>query len=1095
MKSVQLVTIFVVLLFSLNIKAKAADIFDLGQPYFETILGGNYDLPTITGLAQGKDGLIWISTYEGLYRYDGYHITPVDYRSSDDEKFPPHWIRSLHISANGKLWVATASSGLYALDPTTRSYQQYQHDDNSNSISSNSINVVQSVNNGPDETNGIWIGSTKGLDYLDLKTTVFSHYGYAENAENGRKGDVISGLLIDRDGALWIGGATGINKLNEHGIIEERRFEQDSPAHLKANQQTITKIYQSSDGSIWFGSFAGGGYQITPNGTLRKLPGTGWVRDIIQIPSGDIWLSTARQGIQTYSETTGQRTGEHRHSQSSAETLDSDNAVSFMLDKSKLLWISTQGKGLSRVNTDNQFARSLSHSPSDKHSLSHNDIYAIHEMQDDTVWFSTYGKGVDIFDPRIGKIESIRPALGDKNALQEGTIKAISQTNDGSIWLGSLNSGLYKRNPGSTKLTRYTQDNANLFSNRIFRLIPESNGNLLVVTRKGINRHLVESNTFERIVDSEFKKTGSLYYKALMPGGDLWLASPENLYRLAPNAKALSRIDIPSSLQQRLNNNRILALHSHGPDSAIMITQKARFRLSLNGEVLQHQELKSDILNNVEAFPGPDGRYWGANFVFDFESGITQALGRADGVFHRIRRPMASTKTKQGTFIFGGANGITMLRPSYFSSWNYNPHLVINEIYIDGIKQKGAADKVHLPSSAQGFTVEFSALDYSDPNSIRYAYKLEGFDENWNNTDSSRRIATYTNLNPGQYTLSVTGSNRLGEWSPHKVSLKVTIDPSWYQTSLFQVAALASFLSLLYGIYALRVRHLHRKRKLLQEMVKTRTIELESSLQNLRRTKDQLVASEKHASLGRLVRGMAHEINTPIGVVGMAASVLADGIFGIIHTTTKEPLLPEQAKRIHNKAEGANSLLKKNLGRINDLIGNFKLLAGDGEHKTEAILVQGLVDNVLRSNTQKFVAAKVTVTVQDDDKLELETIPSTLFQVINELLNNALIHGYEFAPDDSIEDRKIDIQLLHHAADEHSGAKISITISDNGQGIQAELLPKIFDPFVANNTNNVGLGLHAVFNNVTQLLKGDISCISESGVGTSFQVSIPVKRS
>lgn len=1094
MKSVQFVSILLVLLFSLNAKAKTDDIFELGQPYFETILGGNYDLPTITGLAQGKDGLIWISTYEGLYRYDGYNITPVDYRSSDDEKFPPHWIRSLHITANGKLWVATASSGLYALDPTTRSYQQYQHHDDQNSISSNSINVVQSVNTSAGKTDGVWVGGTKGLDYLDLKTSLFTHYPYAENAPNSRKGDVISGLLIDRDGTLWIGGATGINKLNEQGIIEELVFEQDTPSHLRANQQTITKIYQSSDGSIWFGSFAGGGYQITPEGTLKKLSGTGWVRDIIQIPSGEIWLSTARQGIQTYSAANGQRTGEHRHSQSSAETLDSDNAVSFMLDKSKLLWISTQGKGLSRVNTGNQFARSLSHSPSDKHSLTHNDIYAIHEMQDGKVWFSTYGKGIDIFDPSIGKVEGIRPALGDTNALQEGTIKAISQTTDGSIWLGSLNSGLYKRSPGSAKLNRYTQDNAGLFSNRIFRLVPESNGDLLVITRKGINRYLTNANTFERIIDSEFKKTGSLYYKASMPNGDLWLGSPENLYHLKLNANTLKQINIPKTLQLRLNNNRILALHSYGPDAVIMITQKARFKLSLIDEVLQHQEIKSDILNNVEAFPGPDGRYWGANFVFDFESGTTQSLGRADGVFHRIRRPMASTKTKQGTFIFGGANGITMLRPSYFSSWNYNPYLVINEIYIDGIKQKGAVDQVHLSPSAQGFTVEFSALDYSDPNSIRYAYKLEGFDENWNNTDSSRRVATYTNLNPGQYTLSITGSNRLGEWSPHKVSLKVTIDPSWYQTTLFQVAALASFLSILYGIYALRVRHLHRKRKLLQKMVKTRTIELESSLQNLRRTKDQLVASEKHASLGRLVRGMAHEINTPIGVVGMAASVLADGIFGIIHTTTKEPLQPEQAKRMHTKAEGANSLLKKNLGRINDLIGNFKLLAGDGEHQTETVLVQGLVDNVLRSNTQKFVAAKVTVTIHDDDKLELETIPSTLFQVINEILNNAIIHGYETAYSEGDRDRKIDIQLLHHAADEHSGAKVSITISDNGQGIQAELLPKIFDPFVANNTSNVGLGLHAVFNNVTQLLKGDISCISESGEGTSFQLSIPVKR-
>ncbi|WP_299982788.1 sensor histidine kinase [uncultured Pseudoteredinibacter sp.] len=1062
---------------------KDADIFDLGSPYFETVLEGNYELPTITDLAQGKNGLIWIATYEGLYQYDGYQVIAAPYYNQHGEKLPNHWVRKVAIAQDGKIWMGTAASGLYVLDPSSRSYQHYSFKSNTQS-SNPSINEIIPLN-----ANEAWLGSSNGICKFHLQKGKLLNFSRNKRTTNKRElpqlsATVVSALYLDEDKEqLWIGSTAGVDRLDLKNSTIDPMFR--NVGMVKLSQQTLTKIFKSQNGNLWFGTFGKGAYRLTNSGNIEKLDSNDWIKDIIQLPNGDIWMSSARSGILIFDEQSGKHKGSHRHSQSSDASFDSNNAGAFLLDQSGLLWISTLGKGLSRINIANNFSRSLAHNPENPHSLSHNDIYAIYEDSEQQLWFSTYGKGVDVFDPSKGKIARIMPAIGQAGALQEGTIKAIAEDRDGNIWLGGLNRGLYRlknSHKPNGPLEQFTTTDG-LYSNKIFRLFPEANGDLIVLTRRGLNRFNKDKQRLDKISGSEFSITAALYYKAYMHNGDLWLGGPSALFYLAKGAKKLQKIDLKGDLAKHLKDQRILALHRQSDSEIILVSQSAWYQLTITAgtKELDAKKIPGDHFSNVESFPGPDGRYWGANFVFNFSEGKTQLLNRADGVFHRIRRPMASVKTRSGNFIFGGANGVSILKPAQYHYSQYQPPLIINRVDIDGRELLKPTAEITLAPNDHGFSVSFAALDYADPLRTRYAYRLEGYDKQWIPSDASQRLATYTNLNPGRYELHIRASNRAGEWSSNTLSIPINISAAWYETLWFKILALILIVLVIGLLFHFRVRHLQNRKRILEAEVDLRTEELRDSLDNLRRTQEQLVASEKHASLGRLVRGMAHELNTPLGVVSMAHSVISD--------CSKQSIaaLPEEASgnknKLSRKLSGAETLMHNNLERLNQLISNFKLLAGnEQEEKAKAVKIYSLIEKVVAQLQQQFIAGKVRLFIDGPEDLQAHCKENALFYVLKELLQNALEHAFEHEQPDA------EIHIEYELTDQ----ALIVKVKDNGLGLSEELLNTAFDPFVAAKAQNVGLGLHAAFNNSSQQLGGHLSCQNQER-GCSFTLQLPME--
>ncbi|MGH8106955.1 MAG: diguanylate cyclase, partial [Arenimonas sp.] len=225
------------------------------------------------------------------------------------------------------------------------------------------------------------------------------------------------------------------------------------------------------------------------------------------------------------------------------------------------------------------------------------------------------------------------------------------------------------------------------------------------------------------------------------------------------------------------------------------------------------------------------GRIWTHKFIYDPKQHSVYELNRADGIFFGTGWFRSYAKTRDGKFLYGGSQGLLIIDPARFKPWSYEPPLVATELRVSGERQslsKLSSSGITLLPEQRGFSLEFSALDFTSPRLNRYAFQLVGQDEDWVETDANLRVASYGNLWPGKYLLKIRGSNRNGVWSDKILEIPVQVLPAWWQTWWFflvcAVLAVASIIALIHA----RTTYLRSKRAELEEKVLQRTNELET---------------------------------------------------------------------------------------------------------------------------------------------------------------------------------------------------------------------------------------------------------------------------
>ncbi|CUS49481.1 MAG: two-component signal transduction system histidine kinase [Idiomarinaceae bacterium HL-53] len=281
--------------------------------------------------------------------------------------------------------------------------------------------------------------------------------------------------------------------------------------------------------------------------------------------------------------------------------------------------------------------------------------------------------------------------------------------------------------------------------------------------------------------------------------------------------------------------------------------------------------------------------------------------------------------------------------------------------------------------------------------------------------------------------------------------------------------------------------------KELEKKVAQRTAELESktlevteSLEKLQETQDLLIQNEKHAALGRLVAGIAHQINTPLGICITAASTLQSVAKDIHDKTNTGTITRSEFENAYARIDETIELMNANLSRAANLVASFKQVSVEqSEQSKRAFKLGEFINNILISLHSRVEKSGHHVQFTYKTDPEIIAPPSAITQVITQLVENALTHAFS---EDSA--GILDIYL------EQDAEEIRLVAFDNGQGIDADTLKKIFDPFFTTKSNqmNSGLGLHIVYNIVTQQLGGHIECWSEAGSGTRFTIHIPIKN-
>jgi signal transduction histidine kinase len=405
--------------------------------------------------------------------------------------------------------------------------------------------------------------------------------------------------------------------------------------------------------------------------------------------------------------------------------------------------------------------------------------------------------------------------------------------------------------------------------------------------------------------------------------------------------------------------------------------------------------------------------------------------------------------------------------------------------------------EIKLRYNQNHLTFEYVALDYTDSKRNQYKYKMEGLDKDWI-LAGNVRTANYSSLKPGKYTFRVQGSNSYGVWNTEGASVKVIITPPWWSTTLAFILYGVFAILLVGGFIQLRTWRLKKEKDELEKMVKERTHqiqeaneellqqkeEIQTTLEHLKQTQEQLIVSEKMAALGGLVAGVAHEINTPVGITITAASNLKEETEKMAKLYKENKISRAEFMEYMNASNQTVSLILSNMERTATMIQSFKQVSVDqSTEQKRTFKLKSYTEDVIRSLYPKLKKRKIHINLDIDEKLEIDSYPGAYSQIITNLVLNSITHGF-----DEKHRGKIDLKVMNE------NGELIMEYKDNGKGIPKENQKRIYDPFFTTNKKiGTGLGMHIVYNLVTQKLRGRIECISGPGEGVVFKMQIPVK--
>ena len=852
------------------------DIFDMGLPYFTTV--GKEDsvpLGIITALAQDSQGLIWIGSQKGLVKFDGYQFTTFTNDPDNPNSISGDFISALWTAPDGKVWIGTRHDGVSIYDSESNDFSRIPYNTSGNDsrggklLSNSFITAITG-----DRKGNVWIGTRHGLNRINAQDMTVTQFLSDSVAEYSIHEDTIGELFIDREGTVWAGTEKGIARLVQ-GAKRFNRLKNNFPMDELA-EVSIQKIFRSHQGPLWVGTNNGGVGVITPGEEPRRLSHNNElylknsiVYNIDQPVEDEIWVSTYGEGIYVFDANTTQFLRTIKHDISIASSLNSNSIGATLTDQSGLFWIGTWGGGLNLFNPFNRAFSTLRHSPTDKNSISIPDVLSVLSTQDNDIWIGTRGSGIDVLRPGEGRIAHYAPNLNDQSALQDGLISALYQTSKGDIWVGSRVTGAFRFRKDTDDFKHYTTDDG-LSSNVIKRIIEDKSGNLWFGTEKGLDRFDPLTGQFNTIgtQSSPAMPIGShVNALAVTNDGALFAGASNGLYRLKPGDSYLQKTNHNKEKPNSLSHNMVLGLFVDNQQSIWASTAQGLDRLvSWQGENAEFESISTRVGYPNQALWGNlqydrQGRIWDGKNIIDLSNNRVRELTKADGVDFGVNWYAGYHKTKNGTLLYVGSKGLLMVKPELFQEWNYQPPVIVTKLLIDNKPVSTlASEQVTLSPQAKSFRVEFSALDYSSPESLQYAFRLKGYDE-WRYVDASQRAVSYTNLAPNTYMLEIKATNRNGSWSERKISLPVVVLPAWYQKAWFQFVLVLCFAVILYLLYALRVRKLHQDKRVLESQVDLRTQELEESHQSVRTLSDIGLEISSTLNLDKILNTVYERVN------------------------------------------------------------------------------------------------------------------------------------------------------------------------------------------------------------------------------------------
>jgi len=1076
-------------------------------------------------------GFLWIATSNGLNRFDGLNYQVFKQEENNPNSLTGNSIRTLFEDSKGYIWIGTLKNGLNRYDYNTGKFTAFLHNDtDDNSISSNEILAIYE-----DKDNRLWIGTEQGLNLFDYETEIFTSFITNKDIPTSISSNAILSIQEDQRGWLWVGtwggGLNLVIPTKQKDKFNFRHFKSVEGDASQLKTDHVWKLFLDSKGRFWQGVFNGGLALMLPNNNTdpntfqpqflsynsSTFPDAeqGLNNDLLfsidEDKKGAIWLGTSF-GIsifypdQYFSDLTKIRLDDistipiidftsFQHSVFNPETLPSDNIKDIFIDKTEIVWVASTG-GLSKYDPNSiRFEHYL------KTSTLSSTIYitCFAEEDENTVWIGTNtGNGLLKYDLLTHTYQAYQHEVNTPNALPDNNITALLKVAPDSIWIG-MGSGLGLFNPktNSFKSVKIIDQYNNVVNiNNIEVIFKDRQQRYWLGTDNGL---ILFTPKTSRAIVMDSKKESPIQLpnpdiNHIIEGnnGDIWVASYGGLYKITSTNKKFNLKVYSNDLNdpKSICSNRIfvlcknereiwigtedgLARYNPSTDDFYNITSKN----GLNNPLILG--LLSDKNNNI----------WASTrqglFSLDVENQKIRYFDKQDGLQSNNFNSYSAHKGKSRLY-FGGINGFNAFSGESIALNQTPPPIFITDIKIFS-KSKSFGedvtelDEIELSYQENYFTINFSALNFTQAHENQYAYMLEGFDKDWIYC-GQRNFASYTNLDGGTYTLRVKAANNDGFWNEKGRSLKITVVAPLWKRGWFIGLSILSILGLSYFGYWWRITDVRRKKKLLEIEVKARTQEIEELAQQLKAQNSQLEekveertkAIEKanlelqrsNLDLEQFAYAASHDLQEPLRTVGNFVQLLKR----------------RYASKLDDNGRDYIDFTVDGVKRMSVLIRGLLEYSRIG--RADMAFHQADLESVVRDKI-----TDLSMLIEDKKaKVGLQQLPNKIYCEPNQLgivFYNLIGNALKF---NEAEHPKVNIRL-----EKETESHYIFAIQDNGIGIEEEYREKIFEVFKRlhhrGEYEGTGIGL-ASCRRIIIRHEGEIWLDSEFGKGTTFYFSV-----
>lgn len=1068
-------------------------------------------------MIQDRHGFIWIGTWNGLCRYDGYDFEVFNRQDQKEFNLRNNFIHALHEDGFGNIWVGTGN-GLYLYIYDKKTFVEVEpsgtgfganhvfhsiekFDDRHLLIGTrDQVSLIETIEpNGQFEIrhkikigqrpgdlagtlintmsagtpNSIWIGSDGGLHQVDSLLDLVKVYTHDTGDVLTLSNSVVVDLFHSKSGKLWVGTEAGLNSFDPISETFLRYYNDPSnPNSLPHN--TIMNLLEDSQGNIVIATLGGlsildkkgtsfSNYYHQPDDVFSL--NNDFINCLMLDNANNIWIGTERGGINIYN--ARQNTFEQFKSEINNTNSLSHNTVNSIFEDKNYLWVGTAGGGLNRLSKSSQNVKRYKFDVDDNRTISSNFVTSIYRTPQGKLWAGTWGQGISILENEGTSQEYFRRLTVDNSSMSSNFISSIVKDDFGRLWIGTLGGLMMCHLNTEIFSTVYTEESEHHIT-RVGCLLADERSQLWVGTRRGLV--LLELDV------------GSTRIKQVFSHSD-------------GSTNSLSG-DYVISLHQDKKGNTWAGTYGHGIN-----------KLTIDGDSYRIDTYSTaDGLSNNIIFgivEDGDGNLWLSTDYglsrFNPQTGISRNFFKNDGLLNNQYYWSAAFKGADGKLYFGGMNGMDAFYPSWISDDIDRPTVTITDIKLmdesvvpgkeyngQVVMNKHAAvvEQMSMSYMEKTFSIEFSTLNYQAGDVITYRYMLEGFDKDWNVMRSPRHFVTYTNLVPGEYRFLVKAAGSDGVFGNSSTELKIQVTPPFWQTWWFRVSFVLSLVAMVFGYVRYRTFILKRQKAVLERQVALRTDEINRQKEALSFQAVQLQSSnEELEHKQELIEGQNRkledqnkeileqrdeviELNNKLNMV----SQLKLSFFTNISHEFRTPLtlilgpLERLLSNAHLKDEIRNTLelMNRNAQRLLHLINEIMEFRKIEKGKIELRVSHGNIAAFCRRIFEAFEPLseikKISFCFESNTKTDNLWYDN---QKIENILYNLLSNAFKYTPNGGQIRMEVSTISYEESRLEKTGDfgqqennVVSIKIIDSGEGISEENLPLIFKRFYRIESEN-----------------------------------------